>query len=348
MSARSERRPRVVPGYNHNIQHKGRIYHVQTEDSGPKNPILITHLFVGGTILATQRTSYADLLETEGLERAVRERMKEQHKGMLRALISGSLDALLEAAAHGDHDAIRAIGEAISSQGVMAPPAPPAAAAAPASASPTAPAIPAQASGSIEPLPHVIATAAPPPPRAAPHRPPPRPSSAPAFSSPRPPPVPIPAWVGKQPMAPPPSRIPGPLPQAPARTEAAASWKGAPVGHDTPTRRAMPAVRPGGEATVSPVIVINPTPASAPAASPPPAAARKPAAPVAASPGATPAAAKPPFGAVPAATPAPAASPRATPAAAKPPFGGEVISDKSLDEVILQYLAEEFMAGEKK
>jgi len=42
----------VVPGFNHNIKHKGRIFHVQTEDSGPKNPHIITHLFVGGNILA--------------------------------------------------------------------------------------------------------------------------------------------------------------------------------------------------------------------------------------------------------------------------------------------------------
>src|SRR5690606_34821597 len=35
----------MIPGFNHNIKHKGRIFHIQTEDSGPKNPHIITHLF---------------------------------------------------------------------------------------------------------------------------------------------------------------------------------------------------------------------------------------------------------------------------------------------------------------
>src|SRR3954449_4915068 len=83
---------KAVTGFNHNIKHKGRVYHVQTEDSGRNNPHIITHLFVGGNILASKKTSYADILNAENLSDVVRELMEEQHKEMLRNLINGVYD----------------------------------------------------------------------------------------------------------------------------------------------------------------------------------------------------------------------------------------------------------------
>ena len=83
---------KAVTGFNHNIKHKGSVYHVQTEDSGRNNPHIITHLFVGGNILASKKTSYADILKTENLPQVVRELMEEQHKEMLRNLINGVYD----------------------------------------------------------------------------------------------------------------------------------------------------------------------------------------------------------------------------------------------------------------
>lgn len=83
---------KAVTGFNHNIKHKGKVYHVQTEDSGRNNPHIITHLFVGGNILASKKTSYADILNAENLAEVVRELMEEQHKEMLRNLINGVYD----------------------------------------------------------------------------------------------------------------------------------------------------------------------------------------------------------------------------------------------------------------
>ncbi len=89
---------KAVTGFNHNIKHKGKVYHVQTEDSGVKNPHIITHLFVGGNILASKKTSYADILNAENLAEVVRELMEEQHKEMLRNLINGVYDNIDAAA----------------------------------------------------------------------------------------------------------------------------------------------------------------------------------------------------------------------------------------------------------
>jgi hypothetical protein len=82
----------MIPGFNHNIKHKGSVYHIQTEDSGPKNPHIITHLFVGGNILASKKTTYADLVDKPEYEKTVRSMMEEQHKQMLRNLINGVYD----------------------------------------------------------------------------------------------------------------------------------------------------------------------------------------------------------------------------------------------------------------
>jgi hypothetical protein len=82
----------MIPGLNHNVRFKGKIYHVQTEDSGISKPHITTVLYEGGTILARKRTSYADILSSDHLETVVRDLMKKQHKEMLRVLQSGQFD----------------------------------------------------------------------------------------------------------------------------------------------------------------------------------------------------------------------------------------------------------------
>jgi len=83
----------MVLGFNHNIRYKGELFHVQTEDSGLANPHIITLLYLGGTILCSKKTSYADIIKTEQLEQVVESIMKEQHKEMMRRLKGGEFDA---------------------------------------------------------------------------------------------------------------------------------------------------------------------------------------------------------------------------------------------------------------
>jgi hypothetical protein len=49
---------------------------------------------VGGNILATKKTSYADIVNADNLTVVVRELMEEQHKAMLRNLVNGVYDGL--------------------------------------------------------------------------------------------------------------------------------------------------------------------------------------------------------------------------------------------------------------
>ena len=86
----------MVVGFNHNFRYRGEVYHVQTEDSGRKNPHIITLLYHGGTILASKKTSYADIATTDHLEQVVEDLMKTQHKEMLRRLKDGEFDAIID------------------------------------------------------------------------------------------------------------------------------------------------------------------------------------------------------------------------------------------------------------
>ncbi|MEO6603943.1 MAG: hypothetical protein ABIQ16_28930 [Polyangiaceae bacterium] len=89
--------PPPLLGFNNNVRHRGRIFHIQTEDSGVKNPRIVTHLFAdGGRIIKTTRVEYAEHLERPDLQNFVRGLMKDQHKDMFTALRLGDLDVMLE------------------------------------------------------------------------------------------------------------------------------------------------------------------------------------------------------------------------------------------------------------
>jgi len=89
--------PPPLLGFNNNVRHRGRIFHIQTEDSGVRIPRIVTHLFAdGGRIVKTTRTDYSQHVGSADMVTVVRAMMKEQHKAMFAALRAGELDVLLE------------------------------------------------------------------------------------------------------------------------------------------------------------------------------------------------------------------------------------------------------------
>ena len=75
--------PSPLVGYNTNVRHKSKLYHIQTEDSGVNHPHIITHLFAdGGRIIASRKTGYADHLGSDDLHGVVKKLMQEQHKSL--------------------------------------------------------------------------------------------------------------------------------------------------------------------------------------------------------------------------------------------------------------------------
>ena len=83
--------PRGLGGYNSNVQHRGSVFHIQTEDSGIDNPYITTHLYDDrGAILSTKKSSYAQLINDGGCDDAHRHRMiQDQHDTMYHALRAG-------------------------------------------------------------------------------------------------------------------------------------------------------------------------------------------------------------------------------------------------------------------
>lgn len=79
----------MITGLNTDIEYEGKTYHVQTEDSGRQNPTIMTILFQSGAILATHKTSYADIVKAENLSAILKELMNEQHKKMIEELQAG-------------------------------------------------------------------------------------------------------------------------------------------------------------------------------------------------------------------------------------------------------------------
>lgn len=80
----------MILGLNTNHEYNGKVYHVQTEDSGLENPWIITHCFIGGTIIKTRRIEYRDALGRDDLESHLTEIAREQHRGMIKSLLSGA------------------------------------------------------------------------------------------------------------------------------------------------------------------------------------------------------------------------------------------------------------------
>ena len=86
----------MITGSNTNVHHRGKLFHVQTEDSGRANPHIISHVYHGGTIIASEKSDYANLAGSENLDSEVRKLIEDQHLVMLNQLKNGEFDAVMD------------------------------------------------------------------------------------------------------------------------------------------------------------------------------------------------------------------------------------------------------------
>jgi hypothetical protein len=332
--------PSPLLGYNNNVRHKGKVFHIQTEDSGVKYGHIITHLFMdGGRILKSVKTGYAEYVGNERMADIVREMMKQQHKAMFIALRDGKFDAVVE----GSADASQATKAIVVDSPPSAPPPPPAPAAEPIAAQ-----VPAAAAARprAPTLPNVFGNA-------------PAAAVAPAL---RVPPPPAPASLGPfDDDGPPTIRQPESelTLDIEALQRATTSQSGSPglrQASELPPPPANLFRERGGmgkyrmtpvppAATVSPATAAPRAPTPSPSVKPPAKPSTAPGIPVR----------KPATGPTPAtgerryAPTRPAAIfGQSRPQPNKSVFGEDLISDKSLDEVILSYLAEDLDEKKKK
>jgi hypothetical protein len=82
----------VITGFNTDIRHNDKVYHIQTEDKGLANPYIESLVYVGGEILASKKTSYAEQMKDGIDEKWIGGLMEQQHRTMIAAIKRGRFD----------------------------------------------------------------------------------------------------------------------------------------------------------------------------------------------------------------------------------------------------------------
>ena len=83
----------MITGFNTDIKHNEKVYHIQTEDKGLQNPYIESLVYVGGEILASKKTSYAEQAKAGVDEKWIGGLMEQQHRTMIAAIKRGRFDA---------------------------------------------------------------------------------------------------------------------------------------------------------------------------------------------------------------------------------------------------------------
>lgn len=86
----------MITGFNTDIKHNEKVYHIQTEDKGLANPYIESLVYVGGEILASKKTSYAEQVVGGIDEKMIGTMMEQQHRTMIAAIKRGRFDAPAE------------------------------------------------------------------------------------------------------------------------------------------------------------------------------------------------------------------------------------------------------------
>lgn len=95
---------KVITGFNTDVDFDGVTYHVQTEDKGLKSPMIMSLVYHRGTILASKRSPYNDLLIGNFDEKELAERLGRQHKLICAAIKAGRIEELKQMSAKGAKD----------------------------------------------------------------------------------------------------------------------------------------------------------------------------------------------------------------------------------------------------
>src|SRR5438067_4051382 len=81
----------VISGFNTDVEFDNVVYHVQTEDKGLKARLIVSLVYDRGTILASKRVSYDDLVGKTFNEKMLAERVQRQHQLICAAVRAGRL-----------------------------------------------------------------------------------------------------------------------------------------------------------------------------------------------------------------------------------------------------------------
>lgn len=80
-------------GYNSDVQVRGQMYHVQTEDWGADNPYIVSRVYKNGAVLKSLKTPYSEFLLShyDFDQDLIKVALRDQHQKILDLLLSGYL-----------------------------------------------------------------------------------------------------------------------------------------------------------------------------------------------------------------------------------------------------------------
>jgi hypothetical protein len=82
----------MITGFNTDVEYRGQVYHVQTEDKGVENPVIESLIYKGGEILGSRKLPYSDIINDGYDEKAVIKLMEDQHRKMIQLIKMGKFE----------------------------------------------------------------------------------------------------------------------------------------------------------------------------------------------------------------------------------------------------------------
>lgn len=84
-----------MKGINEEILYKGVRVHLQTQDLGPREPVIQALLYKSGRVIYSRRVSYAPYLNQSNLAEKAQSLLKDLHNSIIAEIRAGKFDHLL-------------------------------------------------------------------------------------------------------------------------------------------------------------------------------------------------------------------------------------------------------------
>jgi hypothetical protein len=81
----------MVPGNNTDVSRNGALYHVQTEDLGEKNPVILTLVYEGGAVVCREKLDYGQMLGADASVPEIKALMDARHQHFVRCVAAGDI-----------------------------------------------------------------------------------------------------------------------------------------------------------------------------------------------------------------------------------------------------------------
>jgi len=81
-------------GYNTEVKHKDKLFHVQTQDKGRGANYIESTIYRSGRVLTSKKKFYTSFLNNKNLGEKIQQLIKEQHNTVIQEIKEGRFDHL--------------------------------------------------------------------------------------------------------------------------------------------------------------------------------------------------------------------------------------------------------------